>query len=294
MHLVSFGPPGEERLGLLVGEWIIDAAAAEPGLPAAMRDFLELAGPPGDLSGGPWAKLRRLAADAGSLSAKLRHPRGEVRLGPPVPGASKIVCLGLNYREHAREIGRPLPERPLLFAKAPSALCGPADPIVLPAEITQLDYEVELALVVGRRAKDIPEGEALASLAGYCVMNDVSARDAQFGDGQWFRGKSYDTFAPLGPALVTPEELGDPGELGLTTRVNDDLRQDSRTSDLAFGVREAISYVSRCMTLFPGDVIATGTPGGVGAFMKPPRFLERGDLVECAVERLGKLVNPVI
>ncbi len=294
MRLVSFGPAGEERLGVLAGEWIIDAAAADPGLPVAMRSFIELAGPPGDFSGGPCARLRRLAADADKLSAKLRHPRGEARLGPPVPDASKIICLGLNYREHAREIGSALPARPLLFATAPSALCGPADEIVYPADIKELDYEGERALVGGRRAKDVPEDEALAILAGYSVMNDVSARDAQFGDGQWFRGKSYDTFAPLGPALVTPDETGDPGDLGLTTRVSNDLRQDSRTSDLAFGVRETVSYVSRCMTLLPGDVIATGTPSGVGAFMKPPRLLKRGDLVECEIERLGKLANRVV
>lgn len=213
-------------------------------------------------------------------------------LAPVVP--SKIVAVGLNYRDHAEEQNQPLPERPLLFTKFPSAVTGPYADIEKLPETTKLDYEVELGVVIGPRARQVPRGRSREHVAGYVVVNDVSARDAQFEDGQWVRGKSFDTFAPMGPALVTTDEVSDPHRLTVRTWVNGELRQDSNTSNLIFDVDELIAYCSRYFTLEPGDVIATGTPGGVGVFLDPPRFLEPGDVVELEVGHVGRLINRVV
>lgn len=215
-----------------------------------------------------------------------------VLLGPVVP--TKIIAVGMNYRDHAEEQGQAIPERPLLFAKFPSSVCGPHADIVKPPETTQLDYEVELGVVIGRRSRNVAAADAMRHVAGYVAVNDVSARDAQFEDGQWVRGKSYDTFAPMGPALVTADEIPDPHDLDVRAWVNGELRQSSTTSNLIFGIGELIEYCSRCFTLEAGDVIATGTPGGVGVFLDPPRLLQPGDLVEVEVEQVGRLVNRVV
>ncbi|HUH06507.1 MAG TPA: fumarylacetoacetate hydrolase family protein, partial [Egibacteraceae bacterium] len=216
-----------------------------------------------------------------------------IQILPPVrPG--KIIAVGMNYRDHAEEQDQAPPEQPLLFAKFPSAACGPYDDIHKPSETTQLDYEVELGVVIGTRARHVTASEALRYVGGYLVIDDVSARDAQFADGQWVRGKSFDTFAPMGPCLATPDEIGDPGDLAIRAWVNGELRQDSNTENLVFDVPALIAYCSRYFTLEPGDVIATGTPGGVGVFLDPPQFLEPGDLVEAEVEGIGRLANRVI
>lgn len=214
--------------------------------------------------------------------------------GAPLrPG--KIVAVGLNYADHARESGMPTPATPLLFAKFPSSVIGPGQPIVIdPALTERVDWEVELAVIIGRPLRHVTPAQALAGIAGYTVANDVSARDLQFGDGQWVRGKSLDTFCPLGPVVVTPDELGDPQALRLCTKVNGEIMQDSSTAEMVFGVGDLLAFCSRSFTLEPGDVVLTGTPWGCGEFMTPRRSLAPGDVVEVSVERIGTLRNPVV
>jgi len=207
----------------------------------------------------------------------------------------KIVAIGLNYRDHAREAGLELPLRPLVFAKFPSSVIGPGADIVIDRSLTaRVDWEVELAVVIGRRLRDVTPAAALEGVYGYTVGNDVSARDVQFGDGQWVRGKSFDTFCPLGPEIVTPDELGDVQALGLRTRVNGETVQDSSTAEMVFGVAELLAFCSRSFTLVPGDVLLTGTPWGCGEFMDPPRSLSAGDVVEVEVDGIGVLSNRVV
>ncbi|MGV9770888.1 fumarylacetoacetate hydrolase family protein [Streptosporangium sp. NPDC003464] len=232
-------------------------------------------------------ETRRLAASAAGPIADAAP------VAPLRPG--KIVAIGLNYLDHIREAGMDRPERPLMFAKFPSSVIGPGEPIVIDGELTErVDWEVELAAVIGAPIRHASPAEALAGVAGYTVANDVSARDLQFADGQWTRGKSLDTFCPLGPAVVTPDELGDPQSLRLRTAVNGETVQDSSTAEMLFGVAELLSYCSRAFTLEPGDVVLTGTPWGCGEFMDPRRSLRPGDVVEVSVEGIGALRNPVV
>jgi 2-keto-4-pentenoate hydratase/2-oxohepta-3-ene-1,7-dioic acid hydratase in catechol pathway len=217
----------------------------------------------------------------------------EIDLLAPVPVPGKIVAVGLNYRDHAEEQDEEIPDSPLLFSKAPTSVTNPGAPIVHPDGIAEVDYEVELAVVIGRTARNVDAADARDHVAGYTVLNDVSARDAQFDDGQFFRGKSYDTFAPMGPALVAGEGF-DPHAADVETRVNGEVKQDSSTEQFIFGIDELIEYVSGAMTLRPGDVITTGTPGGVGIFRDPPELLEPGDTVTVGVEGIGELTNPVV
>lgn len=208
---------------------------------------------------------------------------------------SKIIAIGLNYQDHIDETGLDKPERPLIFAKFPSSLIGPGGDIVLDDSLTErVDWEVELGVVIGERMRDVPESQALDYVFGYTVGNDVSARDVQFGDVQWVRGKSLDTFCPVGPALVTRDEIPDPQALPLRTRVNGEVVQDSSTSLMLFGVAELLSFCSRSFTLEPGDLLLSGTPWGCGEFMDPKRSLQPGDVVETEVEGIGTLRNPVV
>jgi 2-keto-4-pentenoate hydratase/2-oxohepta-3-ene-1,7-dioic acid hydratase in catechol pathway len=211
----------------------------------------------------------------------------------PIEHPSKIICVGLNYRDHAEEQGTELPSAPLLFAKWPNALIGPDEPIVIPPATTRVDYEAELGAVIGARVRDASEGNALEAVRGYLCVNDVSARDLQFADGQWTRGKSVDTFCPIGPRLVAAEEVPDPQALTIRCVLNGEVVQDSTTANMIFSVAEVIAYASRTMTLEPGDLLATGTPAGVGVFRDPPVFLQDGDEVTIEIERLGALTNPV-
>ena len=217
-----------------------------------------------------------------------------VRLTSPICRPSKIICLGKNYAEHAKEGGFDAPDKPLLFCKAPSALSGPFDPILLPKSSGQVDWEVELAVIIGKTCKRISRTNAMDHIAGFTIMNDVSAREAQFGDGQWFRGKSFDTFAPLGPVLVTPDEIDDINNLQLTTRVDGALMQDGNTRNLIFDIPFLMEYISKDMTLMPGDIISTGTPSGVGIFRNPPVILKPGNVVECFIESIGSIINRVM
>jgi 2-keto-4-pentenoate hydratase/2-oxohepta-3-ene-1,7-dioic acid hydratase in catechol pathway len=214
-------------------------------------------------------------------------------VAPLQPG--KIVAIGLNYLDHIRESKLSQPEHPLVFAKFPSSVTGPNDPIVVDVALTtQVDWEVELGVVVGRRMRDVAAGSALDYVFGYTVGNDVSARDVQFSESQWTRGKSFDTFCPIGPVVVTPDEISDPQMLALRTRVNGEVMQDSSTSEMLFGVAELLAFCSRNFRLEPGDLLLTGTPWGCGYFMDPPRALDIGDVVECEVERIGVLRNTVV
>jgi 2-keto-4-pentenoate hydratase/2-oxohepta-3-ene-1,7-dioic acid hydratase in catechol pathway len=235
-------------------------------------------------------------ADAQRFCVLISHEQegsGSGRLLAPIaPG--KIVAVGLNYLDHIREANLQPPLAPLIFTKFTSSVTGPTDPIVIDPELTErVDWEVELAVVIERKMQRVPEGDALDYVLGYTVANDVSARDLQFADGQWVRGKSLDTFCPIGPCVLTADEVADPQNLTLRTRVNGEVVQNSSTSEMVFGVAELLAYCSRSFTLEPGDVVLTGTPWGCGAFMDPPRSLNPGDVTECEIPPIGTLVNPV-
>jgi 2,4-diketo-3-deoxy-L-fuconate hydrolase len=212
----------------------------------------------------------------------------------PIDRPGKIVCVGLNYRDHAEEQGAELPKEPLLFAKFTTALIGPGEPIVIPPLVTKCDYEAELGVVIGTRVRNVSKENAFEAVHGYLCANDVSARDLQFSDGQWTRGKSPDTFCPVGPRLVPRDEVADPHALKIRALVNGEVLQDSTTANLIFGVDDVIAYASQTSTLEPGDLILTGTPAGVGVFRTPPRLLQPGDEVTIEIERLGSLSNPVV
>lgn len=224
-------------------------------------------------------------------------PLHKVKLLAPIPRPPAIIGIGLNYRDHARETGKPFPPVPILFAKLSSSVIGPYDPIHVHPDVTQrADYEAELGVVIGRRATRVQPAEALEYVFGFTVINDVSARDLQHGaeaGGQWVRGKSLDTFCPMGPSIVTRDEVPDPQNLALYTRLNGQVLQDSNTREMIFSVRDLIAFISQGITLEPGVVIATGTPHGVGDARRPPIYLKKGDLVEIEVEGIGKLRNPV-
>jgi 2-keto-4-pentenoate hydratase/2-oxohepta-3-ene-1,7-dioic acid hydratase in catechol pathway len=275
MKLIRVGPPGAERPGLLAPDGArVDASAF--GEDWDERFF----GSDG------LARLARWAEE--HLETAPRVDEGE-RLGPPVARPSKIICIGLNYADHAKESGAAIPKEPVVFFKATTALSGPDDDVVLPRGSTKTDWEVELAVVVGRRARYVTLEEANAFVAGYALHNDYSEREHQLErEGQWVKGKSADTFAPLGPFLATPDEVGDVGQLDLWLKVNGEGRQKGTTANMVFGVGHVLSYLSQFMTLLPGDVISTGTPPGVGLGLDPPVYLKAGDVVECGIEGLGQ------
>jgi 2-keto-4-pentenoate hydratase/2-oxohepta-3-ene-1,7-dioic acid hydratase in catechol pathway len=212
----------------------------------------------------------------------------------PVPRPGKVLCIGLNYRDHAAESNMQIPEKPVVFSKFSSCVIAPGEPVVIPSTSRQVDYEAELAVVIGRRAKHVPAARAYEYVLGYTALNDVSARDFQFSDGQWQRGKSCDTFAPMGQTIVTTDEITDPHKLSIKLTLNGKVMQDSNTDQLIFGVPALIEFISQSITLEPGDVIATGTPAGVGFARKPPVFLQSGDQMEVLIEGMGGLGNPVV
>lgn len=299
MRLVSYGPKWQERAGILVGDSIVDLEsalrAAGAGVPASdMRLFLEQP---------DWRRLLDRAF-ASRASARIVD-RKSVRLGAPVPVPRQMVIAGANTKSHIAEAGPVLkdiapPREPMLLAKATSSLCGPFDDVIHPPETRKLDYEVELGVVIGRRCRRIKESEVKDHVAGYMTVNEMSARDIQLAEHEanpfyrvHFIGKSFDTFCPAGPALVTADEIEWGKPLKMRTEVNGEVRQDSDTSDLYFGIEKLISYASQAMTLFPGDIFVTGSPAGVAFFMKPPRFLKPGDRVRCEIEKIGAIENLV-
>jgi 2-keto-4-pentenoate hydratase/2-oxohepta-3-ene-1,7-dioic acid hydratase in catechol pathway len=281
MKLIRFGEAGREEPGvLLVDGRRIDASGE-------FHDYDE-----GFFASGGLEALAEWVVDGcpGGLEVDPLE-----RLGPPVNRPSKLVCVGKNYLEHAKELGEGIPVEPTLFMKATSAWSGPFDDVVIPRGAHKLDYEVELALVIGRVASYVDEAEALDHVAGYATFCDFSERAFQKEmGGQWTKGKSADSFAPMGPWLTTADEIADPQKLRLWCKVNGESRQNSWTGDMMFSTKQLVSYISRFMTLLPGDVVATGTPGGVAMGMEPPRWLQAGDFVECCVEGLGTLEQRVV
>lgn len=266
MKFLRYGEKGKEKPGML------DDAGV-------LRD---LSGQINDLSGAALAQLGRLTADGPVV-------KGTPRLGPPVAGIGKMVCIGLNYSDHAAETGAALPAEPMIFMKATSAISGPNDTIELPRGSVSTDWEVELGIVIGKTAKYLSEDQVMDHIAGFVAVNDVSERDFQKKRaGQFTKGKSCDTFGPIGPWLVTPDEIADPQNLGLRLLVNGQNRQNGSTRDMIFGVVHAVAYLSQFFTLHPGDIIATGTPSGVGAGMSPPTFLRAGDQVVLEIDGLGQ------
>lgn len=244
------------------------------------------------IAGGEQEELAGLIASGQPLAQSGEVLEDAIELAPLRPG--KIVAIGLNYMDHVRETGMDAPERPLVFAKFPSSVIGPQEQIVIDPELAgRVDWEVELAVVIGKRLRNASAEDALDGVFGYTVGNDVSARDVQFSDGQWARAKSFDTFCPLGPSIVTANEVGDPQGLALQTRVNGETVQSSSTSEMVFGVAELLAFCSRSFTFEPADVLLTGTPWGCGEFMEPRRSLKAGDVVECEISEIGILRNPV-
>jgi 2-keto-4-pentenoate hydratase/2-oxohepta-3-ene-1,7-dioic acid hydratase in catechol pathway len=278
VKLVRYGDPGHERPGLIDGDGRIrDLSQRIPDISSGVLD--------GD-------SLRSL----GSLSIDdLPRVADAPRLGPCVGGVGKFICVGLNYLDHVKEAGAPIPREPVLFMKATSCISGPSDPIVVPPGATMVDWEVELGVVIGSVTKRVREQDALGHVAGYCVVNDLSERGWQLeGTGQWVKGKSADTFGPIGPWMVTLDEISDPQMLKLWLSVNGRIRQRSSTEQMIFPVRMLVSYISKFMTLLPGDIISTGTPPGVGMGAKPPVYLQRGDVVRLGIDGLGEQCQSVI
>jgi 2-keto-4-pentenoate hydratase/2-oxohepta-3-ene-1,7-dioic acid hydratase in catechol pathway len=284
MRLISYRPSADGgALGVVVKDRWMAAGELLPGGPGTMQALID--------GGSDAIEMLRAAGDAARIETD-GHPLAGLALLAPVGRPGKVVAIGRNYREHVNEEGVDPPAAPLIFAKWPSSIVGPgADVRWDPALTGQVDYEAELAVVIGRTARRVSEADALDHVLGYTCLNDVSARDLQFGDGQWVRGKSLDTFCPVGPALVTADEIGDPQDLDIECRVGDRIVQQANTSLMYFGIAALISYCSMAFTLDPGDIIATGTPGGVGVFRKPPILLGDGDEVTVEIERIGRLTN---
>ncbi|WP_417211670.1 fumarylacetoacetate hydrolase family protein [Antarctobacter sp.] len=276
MKFLRYGEAGSEKPAVLDSE-------------GRLRDLSVLLG---DLKG---EVLANLGALRGMDIDALPLVEGNPRLGAPVAGTGKFICIGLNYSDHAAETGATVPPEPIIFMKATSAICGPHDPIVIPRGSDKTDWEVELAVVIGKRAKHVSEADALNHVAGYALTNDVSERAFQIErQGQWTKGKSCDNFGQIGPWLVTPDEVADPQNLPMWLKVNGETVQDGSTATMVYGVAFLIHYLSQFMTLHPGDVISTGTPPGVGLGMTPPRFLKPGDLVELGIAGLGQQRQDVI
>jgi len=271
-----------ERLAVVADECALPAATLVASGPRTVAELLAAGAPAID-------RLR--SADAGRVRRD-GTPLEELRLLAPIPRPGKVIAIGRNYRDHAAEEGVEQPPAPLIFAKFPTSVVGPGVDVCWdPALTSQVDYEAELGVVIGTRAREVGSQDALSFVLGYTCLNDVSARDLQFGDGQWTRGKSLDTFCPIGPVIVSGDEIGDARDLAIRCFVNGEERQSARTSDLYFGVADIVSHCSQAFTLEPGDVIATGTPAGVGHFRKPPVWLADGDEMVVEIEGIGRLVN---
>jgi len=293
MRLVTYKTQRGWRAGIIVDDVVVDASAAAKSANMGFdsseisnRAIIQFSRDEG-------SQLENAAQDIAKAGGEEVFPLNDLELGPPLPDPDKIICLGLNYKSHADEAGFKPPTVPMLFAKFRNTLNGPTSPIILPSVSKEVDYEGELAVVIGKRGKDIPVESALEHVAGYMALHDVSARDVQMRTAQWLSGKTLDGFAPCGPSLVV-NEIDDPQNLNISTRLNGETVQSSNTKHMIFPVAETIAYISSLMTLEPGDIIATGTPEGVGFKRTPPIFLKDGDVVEVEVEKIGTLRNPVV
>lgn len=288
MRFVQFERSGDRRVGVEIrdGGDIVDLCAGDSSIPSDMRSFIE---------GGQKTLLaaKSVIDRGGSII-----PRDSVKIVAPIYNPDKVLCVGMNYKDHCEEQNAPVPIEPVIFNKFPSSIIGPTEDLQYPEETQKLDWEVELTIVIGKDAKRVQESDAMNYVFGYTVAHDVSARDWQLepgkNGGQWLIGKAMDGFCPLGPAIVMKEDINDPHNLGLRCRVNGVTKQDSNTNQLVHKTAAMVSFISRFMTLRPGDVILTGTPPGVGVFRKPPEYLKRGDVVECEIDGIGKVVNKIV
>jgi len=277
MKLIRFGEKGKETPGLLNKDnAIVDLRRHFAELPDIGEEFFR----------NGWLDKVSSVDDPGQQM--------DVRIGCPLYRPSKIICLGKNYAEHAKEGGFNSPKKPLIFCKSPNTLNGPFDPVLLPQSSGQVDWEIELAVIIGKEGKRIKRKDAFEFVAGYAVMNDVSGRQAQYSDSQWYRGKSFDTFAPLGPAIVTKDEIGDVQNLRITSKVDGVIMQNGNTKDMIFDIPFIIENISEDITLLPGDIISTGTPSGVGIFRDPPVTLNHGSIVEGSIEKIGIIMNKFV
>jgi 2,4-diketo-3-deoxy-L-fuconate hydrolase len=278
MKLLRYGPLGQEKPAAL------DAQGVIRDLSALVTDFTP-----------KWLAPERLKALASIDLSQLPKVDGSVRIGTPVAGSRQFVAIGLNYRKHAEEAGMEIPKEPVIFTKAITSLSGPNDDIVLPDDAKEGDWEIELGFIIGTTARKVPVEKALEHVAGYCLANDVSERHWQIKrGGQWSKGKSFDTFGPIGPWLVTTDEIPDPQTLDMELKVNGEIRQKSTTADMIFTVAQIVSHLSQFMTLLPGDVVITGTPSGVGLGMKPQQFLKKGDVITLQIDKLGTQTQKVV
>ena len=276
MKLATFEANRIERVGLVAGDSLIDLSSAAPALPHDMIGLI--------------AAWKDIEHDVRRLESHKPHFKlADIHLKAPVPKPQKILAIGLNYADHIAESGQPKPERQIWFSKLPNAVNGPYDPIQLPKASSSIDYEAEFIVIIGKRCRHVAKEDAPDVIFGYCAGNDVSVRDWQFHTSQWILGKSFDTHAPFGPWIVTPDEVGDPHALGIRSLINGEMKQNSNTRHLVFNVFDQIALLSQALTLEPGDVIFTGTPGGVGMAAKPPTFLKAGDIVRVEIDRIGAL-----
>ncbi|MBM3980834.1 MAG: fumarylacetoacetate hydrolase family protein [Planctomycetes bacterium] len=286
MKLATIQTPHGPRAALAVADGYIDLHATDRGLPTCMKALLAAS-----------PAIRKAAADTSTCKNAVKYAANAVKLLPPVTNPAKILCIGLNYRDHAIEGNKPIPDEPVIFGKFPNTLIAHGDPIKLPKVAKKVDYEAELVIVIGKTGKHIPNNEsAFEYVGGYTVGHDVSARDWQFigAEKQWIIGKTFDTFAPTGPVLVTADELTNPHKLQVQLRLNGTTLQNSNTKEFIFGVPHVLWYLSQCVTLEPGDLIFTGTPPGVGIARTPPILLKAGDVAEVEIEGIGTLRNPVV
>jgi 2-keto-4-pentenoate hydratase/2-oxohepta-3-ene-1,7-dioic acid hydratase in catechol pathway len=286
MKIATFSVQSEQHIGLVQDDQIISLTALCPEeFPACMKKFIERG-----------SELRSRAEQL--IEQRVNNDAifklSEVKILPPIAKPDKIICVGLNYFDHCKETGMEPPASPVIFSKYSNAITGHNDPIEIPINSIEVDFEAELAFVIGKEAKRVSEEEADDYVFGYTIMNDISARDLQFQDGQWSRGKTADTFAPFGPVIVTKDEVGDPHNLAISLELNGEIMQDSNTSNLIFTVPKIISFLSQSMTLMPGDLIATGTPPGVGMGRNPKIWLKNGDRMNVSIEKIGTLSNHVI
>lgn len=286
MKIATFSVQTEQHIGLVKVDQIISLTALCPEeFPACMKKFIER---------GSELRSRAEQIIEQRVNDDAIFKLSEVNILPPIAKPDKIICVGLNYFDHCKETGMEPPASPVIFSKYSNAITGHNDPIEIPINSTEVDFEAELAFVIGKEAKRVSEEEADDYVFGYTIMNDISARDLQFQDGQWSRGKTADTFAPFGPVIVTKDEVGDPHNLAISLELNGEIMQDSNTSNLIFTVPKIISFLSQSMTLMPGDLIATGTPPGVGMGRNPKIWLKNGDRMNVSIEKIGTLSNHVI